>query len=173
MRSWNSSLSMSVSNVGSPLSAPSSSLHGSLLNRHDKWNLSSTNNQHVGVDLKAAAIIMMDAFCCCSYIGKMLQGKKIVPIDGSKLPSCFVFIVRYHGCLGVQSQGRAIGFPLPLSPAGMWTIAGWLPTERLMGVSPSWDTVQSSAEKTSGIWMQIWVWVWRERSPRTMELIFH
>lgn len=64
----------------------------------------------MGVDLKAAAIIMMDAFCCCSYVSKILQGKK-VPIDGIKLLSCFVFIVRYHGCLGVQSQGRAIGFP--------------------------------------------------------------
>lgn len=90
----------------------------------------------MGVDLKAAAIIMMDAFCCCSYVSKMLQGKK-VPVDGIKLPSCFVFIVCYHGCLGVQSQGRAIGFPLPLSPGGMWTITGWVPTERLMGVSPS------------------------------------
>lgn len=68
---------------------------------------------------------------------KCSKAKKKVPIDGIKLPSCFVFIVRYHGCLGVQSQGRAIGFPLPLSPGGMWTITGWVPTERLMGVSPS------------------------------------
>lgn len=60
-----------------------------------------------------------------------------MPIDGIKLPSCFVFIVCYHGRLGVQSQGHAIGFPPPLSPGGMWTITGWVPTERLMGVSPS------------------------------------
>lgn len=39
-------------------------------------SLCSTNNQHVGVYLKAVAIIMMDAFCCCSYVKVILQGKK-------------------------------------------------------------------------------------------------
>lgn len=133
-------------------------------------SLCSTNNQHVGVDLKAAAIIMMDAFCCCSYVRVMLQGKK-VPIDGIKLPSCFVFIVRYHGCLGVQSQGRTIpppSFP-PLSPRGMLTITGWVPTDRLMGVSPSWDIVQSSVEEKC-FWhldADLSVSVKREESPHT------
>lgn len=65
-------------------------------------SLCSTNNQHVGVYLKAVAVIMMDASCCCSYVKVMLKDKK-VPIDGIKQPSCFGFIVRYHCCLGVQS----------------------------------------------------------------------
>lgn len=40
----------------------------------------------------------------------------------------------------------------------MWPITGWIRTDRLMGVSPSWGTLQCGVLQKR-ICMQIWVWV--------------
>ncbi len=105
--------------------------------------LCSTSNQHVGVNLKAHAIIMMDAFCYCtpSELLSVCARRQKLLIDGIKPSWSLVFIECYQVCLGVLSQRRAIGFPMLLS-LGMWIVTGWIPTETGC-VSPTRDTVQS------------------------------
>lgn len=73
-------------------------------------SLCSTNNQHVGVDLKAAAIIMMDAFCCCSYVRVMLQGKKCLLMESSCL---HVFIYSALSWLSWRCNHRDVQTPPP------------------------------------------------------------
>ncbi len=105
--------------------------------------LCSTSNQHVGVNLKAHAIIMMDAFCYCtpSELLSVCARRQKLLIDGIKPSWSLVFIECYQVCLGVLSQRHAIGFPMLLS-LGMWIVTGWIPTETGC-VSPTRDTVQS------------------------------
>lgn len=75
--------------------------------------LCSVNNQHVGVQLKADAIIMMDVFCYCSPSEFLLEkrSKARTVSDGIKPSHRLLFMKRYQVCFGVLSQKSAISFP--------------------------------------------------------------
>lgn len=123
----------------------------------------STNNQHVGVNLKACAIIMMDAFCYCTpskLLSVSAPGQKLL-IDGIKPSWSPAFVVCYQVCFGALSQGRVIGFPMLLS-LGMWTATGWAPTEMGWVCLPP-ETLSRASEDAAEIpvCLEIKRWPWR------------
>lgn len=102
--------------------------------------LCSINNQHVGVNLKACAVIMMDAWVTVP-LQRGCQCKKNWMLMESSLSWSLVFTICYQTCFGVVSQRPTIGFPMKLSP-GMRIATCWVPTETGWGLTPTRDTVQ-------------------------------
>lgn len=98
---------MHVSNVGGHSQLPPPAYMVAYETDMKKRKLCSANNQHVGVDFKAPAIIMMDPFCNCSYVSKMLQGKKFLLMESSCLLvlylQCVIIVVLECNHQDVQS----------------------------------------------------------------------
>lgn len=117
--------------------------------------LRSTNNQHVGVNLKSSChnydgCLLLLYFFRVTVSGAPGGGKNCFLMESSRLVWSLVFIVCYQVCFGALSQSCAIGFPMLFIS---WNVDRHWPVSHRdgMGASPTGETLSRAREDAAHI----------------------